>query len=85
MATGTSYSPILACGTRVEVKKRHYPIFLKFQNKHFYSLNSNEILDIKALEYREYFTHKFVANSEDFTRYLTFYGNKIQNIWPSGE
>jgi hypothetical protein len=26
-----------------------------------------------------------VANSEDFTRYLTIYGNKIQNIWPSGE
>ena len=26
-----------------------------------------------------------MAHSEDFTRYLTFYGNKIQNIWPSGE
>jgi hypothetical protein len=25
-ATGTSYSPILACGTRVRVKTRHYPI-----------------------------------------------------------
>ena len=56
-ATGTSYSPILACGTRVRVKNRHYPIFLKFQNKHFYSPNSNEILDIKALKYKEYFTH----------------------------
>jgi hypothetical protein len=33
------------------------PIFLKTQNKHFYWLYSNEILDIKALEYKEYFTH----------------------------
>jgi hypothetical protein len=56
-ATGTSYSPILACGMRVQVKTRCYPIFLKFQNKHFYSPNSNELLDIKALEYKEYFTH----------------------------
>jgi hypothetical protein len=56
-ATGTSYSPILACGTHVRVKTRRYPIFLKFQNKHFYLPNSNEILDIKALEYKEYFTH----------------------------
>jgi hypothetical protein len=56
-ATGTSDSPILACGTRVRVKTRHYPIFLKFQNKHFYLPNSNEILDIKALEYKEHFTH----------------------------
>jgi hypothetical protein len=30
-------------------------IFLKTQNKHFYWLYSNEILDIKALEYKEYF------------------------------
>jgi hypothetical protein len=51
--TGTPYSPILACGTRV----RENPIFLKTQNKHFYWLYSNEILDIKALEYKEYFTH----------------------------
>jgi hypothetical protein len=56
-ATGTSYSPILACGTHVRVKTHRYPIFLKFQNKHFYLPNSNEILDIKALEYKEYFTH----------------------------
>ena len=63
-ATGTSYSPILACGTRVRVKTCHYLIFLKFQNKHFY-----EILDIKALEYKEYFTRI----------------NLWQNIWPSGE
>jgi hypothetical protein len=51
------YSPILACGTRMRVKTRRYPIFLKIQNKHFYSPYSNEILDIKALEYKEYFTH----------------------------
>jgi hypothetical protein len=31
-------------------------IFLKTQNKHFYWLYSNEILDIKALEYNKYFT-----------------------------
>ena len=50
-------TPILACGTCVRVKPRRYPIFLKIQNKHFYSPYSNEILDIKALEYKEYFTH----------------------------
>jgi hypothetical protein len=33
------------------------PIFLKTQNKHLYWLYSNEILDIKALEYNKYFTH----------------------------
>jgi hypothetical protein len=32
------------------------PIFLKTQNKHLYWLYSNEILDIKALEYNKYFT-----------------------------
>jgi hypothetical protein len=56
----------------VRVKPRRYPIFLKIQNKHFYSPYSNEILDIKALEYKEYFIHWYVANSEDFTRYLAF-------------
>ena len=55
-ARGTSYSPILVWHVRAS-KTRHYPIFLKFQNKHFYSPNSNKILDIKALEYKEYFTH----------------------------
>jgi hypothetical protein len=48
----TSYSPILACGRRVRVKTRY---FLKTQNKHLYWLYSNEILDIKALEYNKYF------------------------------
>jgi hypothetical protein len=52
-AMGTSYSPILACGIVCEKKQ----IFLKTQNKHVYWLYSNEILDIKALEYKEYFTH----------------------------
>jgi hypothetical protein len=51
------------------------PIFLKTQNKHFYWLYSNEILDIKALEYKEYFT----------TSYLRYCGNEIPNVWPSGE
>jgi hypothetical protein len=32
------------------------PIFLKTQNKHLYWLYSNEILDIKALEYNKYLT-----------------------------
>jgi hypothetical protein len=59
-ATGTSYLPILARGTCVQVKTCRYPIFLKFQNKHFYSPNSNEILDIKELEYKEYFTHIYL-------------------------
>ena len=48
-AKGTSYSPILACASK-------NPIFLKTQNKHLYWLYSNEILDIKALEYNKYFT-----------------------------
>jgi hypothetical protein len=34
-------------------RARKNPIFLKTQNKHFYWLYSNEILDIKALEYKE--------------------------------
>ena len=38
-------------------KTKKNPVFLKTQNKHFYWLYSNEILDIKALEYKEYFTH----------------------------
>jgi hypothetical protein len=33
------------------------PIFLKTQNKHLHWLYSSEILDIKALEYKKYFTH----------------------------
>jgi hypothetical protein len=40
---------------------------------------------VSACMYFLVHSYKFVANSEDFTRYLTFYGNKIQNIWPSGE
>jgi hypothetical protein len=71
-ATGTPYSPILACGTRMRVKTRRYPIFFKIQNKHFYSPYSNEILDIKALEYKEYFTHI------DLWRTLKI----SQDIWP---
>jgi hypothetical protein len=38
-------------------KTKKNPIFKKNQNKHFYWLYSNEILDIKALEYKEYFIH----------------------------
>ena len=45
------------------------PIFLKIKNKHFYSPYSNEILHIKALEYKEYFTHIdlwwILKNSQD--------------------
>jgi hypothetical protein len=44
-------------------------LFLKIKNKHFYSPYSNEILDIKALEYKEYFTHidlwRILKNSQD--------------------
>jgi hypothetical protein len=83
-ATGTSYSPILACGTRMREKTKKKPIFLKTQNKHFYWLYSNEILDIKALEYKEYFTHIDLC-SEEFTSYLRYCGNGIPNVWPSGE
>ena len=83
-AMGTSYSPILACGTHVREKTKKKPIFLKTQNKHFYWLYSNEILDIKALEYKEYFTHIDLC-SEEFTSYLRYCGNGIPNVWPSGE
>ena len=38
-------------------KTKKNPIFLKTQNKHFYWLYSNEVLDIKVLEYKEYFTY----------------------------
>jgi hypothetical protein len=44
-ATGTPYWPILPFD------------ILKIQNKHFYSPYSNETFYIKALEYKEYFTH----------------------------
>jgi hypothetical protein len=53
LATGTPYSPILAHDTHVRD----------------YSPYSNEIFDIKALEYKEILT----------------FGNEIQNVWPSGE
>ena len=53
-ATGTSYSPNFSVVARACEKT---PIFLKTQIKHFYWLYSNEILDIKALENKEYFTH----------------------------
>jgi hypothetical protein len=54
------------------------PIFLKTQNKHLYWLYSSEILDIKALEYNKYL-------SEEFTSYSRYCGNKIPNVWSSGE
>jgi hypothetical protein len=43
-------------GACVRVSKN--PIFWKNQNKYFYSVPySNETFYIKALEYKEYFTH----------------------------
>jgi hypothetical protein len=54
--------------------------------KHFYSPYSNEILDIKALEYKEYFTHidlwRTLKISQDIWPLMEL---KIQNIWPSDE
>jgi hypothetical protein len=62
--TGTPYLPILACGTHMQVKTDIFK-----NSKHFYSPYSNEILDIKVLEYKEYFTHidlwRILKNSQD--------------------
>jgi hypothetical protein len=52
-AMAAPYWPILACGTRVQVKTRY---FWKIWNKYFYLSYSNETFHIKALEYKEYFT-----------------------------
>jgi hypothetical protein len=52
------------------------PDILKIQNKHFYSPYSNETFYIKALEYKEYFTHinlwRILKNLDAFRRYSTF-------------
>jgi hypothetical protein len=50
------------------------PIFFKIQNKDFYLLYSNETFDIKALEYKKYFTHidlwRILESLEDIQLFL---------------
>jgi hypothetical protein len=77
-ALGYEYSLLanFTCSTRVRVKNLMKPDILKIQNKHFYSPYSNETFYIKALEYKEYFTHinlwRILKSLDAFRRYSTF-------------